>query len=115
MRSAVTTNRTSRSLSVHSASTDGNPCIVSTTPLKKAKAGSGIARYASGIQPWNGNAGILIKNASANVTKIHFCVPSGSGFAARSLNTKLIGSSPGDASTAVATAPASISSEPMSV
>ena len=58
----------------------------------------------------------MIRNASANVTKIHFCVPSGSGLATRSESTKLI-DPPGPAleSTAAATAPASISSEPTSV
>ena len=87
-----------------------------TTPEKNASAGSGIARYASGIQPWNGKAGILIRNASANVMKIHFCVDSGSGLATRSLSTnEMCPPGPACDSAAVATAPASISSEPTSV
>ena len=86
------------------------------TPEKNASAGSGIVRYASGIQPWNGNAGILIRNASANVTKIHFCVDSGSGLRCRSESTKRqLGRRRRPTARAVATAPASISSEPTSV
>jgi hypothetical protein len=85
-----------------------------TTPEKNASAGSGIERYASGIQPWNGKAGILIRNASAKATNSHFCVDSGSGLACRSVSTNVSGPSARE-STAVATAAASISSEPTSV
>ena len=54
-----------------------------TTPENTASAGSGILRYASGIQPWNGNAGILIRKASAKAANSSFCVSSPSRFRSR--------------------------------
>ena len=53
-----------------------------STPEKSASAGSGIVRYASGIHPWNGNDGILIRKASAKAANIQRCVPSLIGAAA---------------------------------
>jgi len=43
-----------------------------STPEKTASAGSGIARYPSGIQPWSGKAGILTRKAAAKQRKIPF-------------------------------------------
>ena len=47
-----------------------------STPESTATTGGGVLRYASGIQPWNGNAGIFTRNANANGTKIQCWVPS---------------------------------------
>ena len=72
-----------------------------------------MLRYASGIQPWNGKAGILIRNAIANAANSSFWVFSPSRFSRRNASEKLIVARA--TSTAVATAAASISSEPTSV
>ena len=73
-----------------------------------------MLRYVSGIQPWNGNAGILIRNASANATNSSFCELSPTRFSRRNAYEKS-GVAPLWLSTATATAPASISSDPTSV
>ena len=57
----------------------------------------------------------MIRNASANAMKSHFCVLSGSRLATRSENAKLSSAVPRAESTAVAAAAASIISEPTSV
>ena len=42
-------------------------CTADTTET----IGAGSSTYVSGIQVWNGNTGVLIKNASAKPAKIH--------------------------------------------
>ena len=86
-----------------------------STAENSASTGSGIARYPSGIQPWNGNAGIFTRNAAANARNSQFCVDEPSARSARSENANDRLSSPEAASTPVATAAVSISSEPTSV
>ena len=82
--------------------------------MKTARTPIGICRYPSGIQPWNGKSGILIRKARANARKTHAWVPLASGKSARSLSRKL-GAPPSAARTPVTIAPTSISSEPTSV
>ncbi len=40
--------------------------VLPMTPAKITSIGAGAAMYASGSQPWNGNRGVLIANASPN-------------------------------------------------
>ena len=87
-----------------------------STPEKSASAGSGIVRYASGIHPWKGNDGILIRKASANAANIQRCVPSLIGCSASAwIENDVVPSGPAPVIIAVATAAASMSSEPTSV
>ena len=58
--------------------------------MKTASGAIGICRYPSGIQPWNGNDGILMRNASAKTRKIHFCEPSETRFSRSSLSTNVV-------------------------
>ena len=87
-----------------------------STPENTASTGSGIARYPSGIQPCSGKAGILTRNAAANPRKIQSCAPPDRTLVFSSLSTNVMWPPPWSwASTAVAIAAASISSEPTSV
>src|ERR1700736_6527296 len=52
------------------ASKPNNPALL-CTPETIATSGAGAYVYACGIQLWNGNAGVLIRNAIANAPKIH--------------------------------------------
>ena len=84
-------------------------------PEKTASTGSGIALYPSGIQPCSGKAGILTRKAAAKKRKIQSCDPVGRrrAFEPSWMRSKVM-LSPG-ASTPVAIAAESISSEPTSV
>ena len=85
-----------------------------TTPEKTARTGSGIALYPSGIQPCSGKAGIFTRKAAAKHRKIQSCEPCGRRLAGELLQVEGQRRRAG-ASTPVAIAPASMSSEPTSV
>src|ERR1700694_4961418 len=52
------------------ASKPNSPALL-CTPETIATSGAGEYVYVGGIQLWNGNAGVLTRNAMANVPKIH--------------------------------------------